>query len=81
MAKRRLEENDPYNFPELNNSVASVLSRDVIQPTILDHGDFSDKPGRRFSPMSEQEFIESFYGKDLMRHSVTDRNHDPLYVE
>ena len=31
-AKKRLEENDPYNFPELNESLAQVLSDDVMAP-------------------------------------------------
>lgn len=29
-AKRRLEENDPYNFPELDATVAKVLSKDIL---------------------------------------------------
>jgi hypothetical protein len=31
-AKKRLEENDPYNFPELNDSLAQILSEDVMTP-------------------------------------------------
>jgi len=29
-AKRRLKENDPYNFPALDDTVAKVLSKDVM---------------------------------------------------
>lgn len=38
-AKRRLEENDPYNFPELDATVAKVLSKDILQPRVIDHGE------------------------------------------
>ena len=31
-AKKRLEENDPYNFPELNENLAQVLSSEVYAP-------------------------------------------------
>jgi len=48
-AKRRLEENDPFNFPELDETVAKVLSKDVTQPRIIDHGEKINKPGRRFN--------------------------------
>jgi hypothetical protein len=67
-AKRRMEELDPYNFPELDRTVAQVLSKDVHQPTVLDHGEKITRPGRRFKGYSEAEFIEAFYGKDLMRN-------------
>ena len=38
-AKRRLRDNDPYNFPELNKSVASLLSKDVALPSLNDMGE------------------------------------------
>lgn len=31
-AKKRLEANDPYNFPELNQTLAQVLSDDIQAP-------------------------------------------------
>ena len=38
-AKRRLRENDPYNFPELDQTVAVVLNKDLIQAKFNDHGE------------------------------------------
>jgi len=67
-AKQRLENNDPYNFPELDNTVAKVLSKDVLQPSVIDHGEKINKPGRRFSGYTDSEFIEAFFGKDMMRN-------------
>lgn len=61
--------------------MAKVLAEDAVQPRITDHGDFSDRPGRRFSKMSDQEFLESYFGKDNMRNAVVDRDDDPLFLE
>lgn len=47
-AKRRLKENDPYDFPELDQSVARVLSKDIMVPELLDMGEQINVPGRRF---------------------------------
>jgi len=80
-AKQRLEENDPYNFPELDASVAKVISSDITMPHMLDHGEPLNKSGRRYSTMTDTEFIESYFGKDLMRDAVVDRHDDPLYIE
>jgi len=52
-AKRRLKENDPYNFPELDQTVAVVLSKDLMQPKFNDHGEVISTPGRRFKGYSE----------------------------
>lgn len=78
-AKRRLQENDPYNFPELDATVAKVLSKDILQPRVVDHGDFINKSGRRFNGYTDKEFIEAYFGKDLMRSAVVDRSKDPLF--
>ena len=80
-AKQRLEEADPFNFPELDQTVAKVISDEAVQPRINDHGDFLDRPGRRFTKMSDQEFLESYFGKDNMRNAVVDRNDDPMFLE
>jgi len=72
-AKKRLEENDPYNFPELDASVAKIISDEVFYPTMLDHGDFLNRSGRQFKHMDDQDFIESYFGKDLMRNAVVNR--------
>lgn len=61
--------------------MAKVLSKDTLQPRILDHGSKQSKPGRRFTGYTEKEFIEAYFGKDLMRNAVVDRNHDPLFRE
>ncbi len=52
-AKRRLRENDPYNFPELDQTVAVVLSKDLMQARFNDHGEEISTPGRRFKGYSE----------------------------
>lgn len=31
--------------------------------------------------MTEHEFIEAYFGKDLMRNSAVDRKDDPLFKE
>ena len=80
-AKRRLQENDPFNFPELDVTVKKVLSKDVLQPKIIDHGEKINKPGRRFNGYTDQEFIEAYFGKDMMRNHIVDRAHDPLFLE
>lgn len=80
-AKQRLEEADPFNFPELDQTVAKVISDEAVQPRINDHGDFLDRPGRRFTKMSDQEFLESYFGKDNLRNAVVDRNDDPMFLE
>ena len=47
-SKQRLLDNDPYNFPELEKTVHSVLSDTVTQTQINDQGEPIMKPGRRF---------------------------------
>jgi hypothetical protein len=46
---------------------------------VIDHGDFVNKSGRRFNGYTDKEFIESYFGKDLMRNAVVDRSKDPLF--
>lgn len=80
-AKQRLRDSDPYNFPELDRSVRSVLTSSVDLPQLNDAGDVTTTPGRRINGYSEREYIESFFGKDLTRRLQTETRHDPLYVE
>jgi hypothetical protein len=79
-AKRRLEENDPYNFPELDETVSKVLTKNILTPKVNDHGDPITKPGRRYKGYTEREFLEAYFGKDMMRAQVVDRKKDPLYL-
>ena len=46
-AKKRLRDNDPYNFPELDRSVKTVLSSDIDVPQLNDIGTKTRRPGRR----------------------------------
>ena len=66
-AKRRLEENDPYNFPQLDQTVHAVLSKNVLTAQLIDHGEQINVPGRRFKGYTDQEFLEAYFGKDMMR--------------
>lgn len=38
---------DPYNFPPVEQTVARFLTKDKF-PKIIDNGDVSSKPGRKF---------------------------------
>ena len=59
-------DNDPYNFPLMDETVHKILSKDVVAPTVIDKGDRISKPGRRQN-INVQEYIESQFGKDLLR--------------
>ena len=65
-AKQRLLDNDPFDFPLMDQTIARLLTKDVIAPTVIDKGSKINKPGRR-TGITEQEFIESYFGKDLLR--------------
>jgi hypothetical protein len=75
-AKKRLEENDPYNFPELNETLAQVLSEDIMTPQIRDGGDAINTPGRRLNGYSNQELVEAYFGKDYARIRPTNMDGD-----
>ena len=47
-AKKRLQETDPYNFPELDQTVNTVLAKDILTTQLLDNGEQINVPGRRF---------------------------------
>lgn len=46
-AQQRLIDNDPYNFPLMDQTVHRILTKDVMAPTAIDKGERIDKPGRR----------------------------------
>eukprot|EP00352_Strombidinopsis_acuminata_P002803 CAMPEP_0176396896 /NCGR_PEP_ID=MMETSP0126-20121128/44656_1 /TAXON_ID=141414 ORGANISM="Strombidinopsis acuminatum, Strain SPMC142" /NCGR_SAMPLE_ID=MMETSP0126 /ASSEMBLY_ACC=CAM_ASM_000229 /LENGTH=195 /DNA_ID=CAMNT_0017770811 /DNA_START=724 /DNA_END=1312 /DNA_ORIENTATION=+ len=89
VSQKKLEENDPYNFPALNESVDpynfpalnesvnTILSSEIDLPRVLDHGDTIDTPGRRFG-YSDQEFLEAYLGKDFRR--MPDLNNDDSLI-
>ena len=66
-AKRRLKENDPYNFPALDKSVKAVLNPDINEPRLTDAGDSIMRPGRRVNGYTASEYLESYFGKDGSR--------------
>jgi len=72
---------EPYNYPGLKDSVEAVLV-DGIQPKIHNAGsnphDSSTKRrlGRRFDRYTEQEFLESYLGKDYARAADLDADED-----
>jgi hypothetical protein len=67
---------EPFNYPGLNDSVSRVFT-EGSQPRMADKGEVNTKrqPGRRFMPYSEQEFLESYLGKDYARK--VDLSDDP----
>ena len=60
-------DNDPYNFPELEQTVHGVISDSITQTELNDRGDAIMRPGRRFDNYTKQEYIESYFGKDMAR--------------
>lgn len=73
---------EPFNYPGLKDTVSGVLV-DGIQPRIANRGgnlmgDSSTKKrfGRRFDRYTEQEFLESYLGKDFARATDLDANTD-----
>jgi len=61
--------------------VKTVLRDDIDLPQLNDAGDHITKPGRRVNGYSEQEYLESFFGKDRARRLQTESLVDPLYHE
>ena len=78
-AKRRLRDNDRYNFPELDRTVKTVLSADIDMPQLNDAGEPINKPGRRINGYTSTEFMEAYFGKDATRRLQTETLDDPLY--
>lgn len=78
-AKKRLIDNDPYNYPALDRTVRSVLSSEIDIPMINDAGDTITTPGRR-NGYTEAEYIQAYFGKDMARRIQTESLDDPLYI-
>ena len=78
-AQQRLIDNDPYNFPMMDDTVHRLISKDVTAPTAIDTGDRINKPGRRTS-ISVQEFLESQFGKDMMRQPRQRLQDDDMFT-
>ena len=74
-------DNDPYNFPELDRTVRSVLSAEVDVPQVNDAGDTIVTQGRRMNGYTEAEYVQAFFGKDMARRLQTETLEDPLYIE
>jgi len=70
LAKQRLKDKDPYNFPELDATLAEVLSSDIVTPTLRDGGDPILTPGRRLNGYTESELLEAYFGKDYARKQI-----------
>ena len=72
-------DNDPYNFPLMDETVHKILSKDIVAPTVIDKGDRISKPGRRQN-INVQEYIESQFGKDLLRQPRDKIHNDGMFV-
>ena len=73
---------EPFNYPGLKDTVSGVLV-DGIQPRVGNVGGNSmagsstkKRFGRRFERYTEQEFLESYLGKDFARATDLDANPD-----
>lgn len=73
---------EPFNYPGLKDTVSEVLV-DGIQPRVGNVGGNSmagsstkKRFGRRFERYTEQEFLESYLGKDFARATDLDANPD-----
>ena len=78
-SKQRLIDNDPYNFPELNTTLKSVLSDSVKTAQLNDYGEPLTKPGRRYRDYNQEEYIESLFGRDMARAATTDVLDDKMW--
>mgnify|MGYP000867139411 CR=1 FL=1 len=69
---RESEVFEPFNYPGLNDSVSKVFAQGS-QLKVADAGDTgrhtttAQRRGRRFDKYTEQEFLESYLGKDYAR--------------
>lgn len=63
----------------MDETVHRLISKDVTAPTAIDTGDRINKPGRRTS-ISVQEFLESQFGKDMMRQPRQRLQDDDMFT-
>lgn len=78
-AQQRVLDNDPYNFPMMDETVHKLLSKDVTAPTAIDNGDRINRPGRRTS-ISVQDYLESQFGKDMLRQPRQSIKDDDIFT-
>jgi hypothetical protein len=70
---------EPFNYPGLKDTVTKVFV-DGFETRIADAGDNSSfsstrqRRGRRFDKYTEQEFLESYLGKDYARRPSMDND-------
>ena len=71
---------DPFNYPGLEDSVASVFTEGSGQLKVNDAGEkpWQIQHGRRFEPISESEFLETYLGRDYMRHPLLSSKEENL---
>lgn len=72
-------DNDPYNFPMMDDTVYKLLSKDVTAPTAIDKGDRINRPGRKTS-ISVQDYLESQFGKDMLRQPRQSIKDDDMFT-
>jgi len=72
-------DNDPYNFPMMDDTVYKLLSKDVTAPTAIDKGDRINRPGRKTS-ISVQDYLESQFGKDMLRQPRQSIRDDDMFT-
>jgi hypothetical protein len=53
--------------------VHAVLSKNVLTAQLIDHGEQINVPGRRLKGYTDREFLEAYFGKDMMRQAVIDK--------
>ena len=63
----------------MDDTVHKLLSKDVTAPTAIDHGDRLNRPGRRTS-MSVQDYLESQFGKDMLRQPRQSIKDDDMFT-
>jgi hypothetical protein len=45
----------------------------VLTAQLIDHGEQINVPGRRLKGYTDREFLEAYFGKDMMRQAVIDK--------
>ena len=56
-----------------------MLSDSVTTPQLNDYGEPLMKPGRRYRNYTEEEYIESLFGRDMARAATTDVLDDKMW--
>ena len=77
--QQRVIDNDPFNFPMMDDTVHKLLSKEISAPTAIDNGDRITRPGRRTS-ISVQDYLESQFGKDMLRQPRQSIKDDDMFT-